>query len=35
MVSDEDYKTKGNLIKWNPAIKSVDDRKSVMGSIAR
>src|SRR5690554_377060 len=24
--SDEDYKTKGSLIKWNPAIKSEQDR---------
>jgi dihydroorotase len=25
--SDEDYKTKGNFIKWNPAVKTVNDRK--------
>lgn len=25
--SDEDYKTKGNLIKWNPAVKTANDRK--------
>lgn len=24
--SDEDYKTKGSLIKWNPAVKTADDR---------
>ncbi|ADV48349.1 Allantoinase [Cellulophaga algicola DSM 14237] len=24
--SDEDYKTKGSLIKWNPAVKSAEDR---------
>ena len=24
--SDEDYKTKGNLIKWNPAIKTAEDK---------
>ncbi|MGV9003308.1 dihydroorotase [Flavobacterium sp.] len=25
--SDEDYKIKGNLIKWNPAVKTANDRK--------
>jgi dihydroorotase len=25
--SDEDYLTKGNLIKWNPAVKTAHDRK--------
>ncbi|MDN3674996.1 dihydroorotase [Flavobacterium branchiarum] len=25
--TDEDYKTKGNFIKWNPAVKTADDRK--------
>jgi len=25
--SDEDYKTKGNFIKWNPAVKTANDRK--------
>ena len=25
--SNEDYKAKGNLIKWNPAIKTANDRK--------
>lgn len=25
--SDEDYKTKGNFIKWNPAVKTTNDRK--------
>jgi len=25
--SDEDYATKGSLIKWNPAVKSAEDRK--------
>lgn len=24
--SDEDYKAKGNLIKWNPAVKAAEDR---------
>ncbi|MDR2498517.1 MAG: dihydroorotase [Tannerellaceae bacterium] len=27
--SDEDYKTHGNRIKWNPAIKSVSDREAL------
>jgi len=25
--TNEDYATKGNLIKWNPAVKTADDRK--------
>lgn len=25
--TNEDYKTKGNLIKWNPAVKTANDRK--------
>lgn len=25
--SDEDYKSKGNFIKWNPAVKTAEDRK--------
>lgn len=25
--TDEDYKAKGNFIKWNPAVKTADDRK--------
>ncbi|MGL2962357.1 dihydroorotase [Flavobacterium sp. RSB2_4_14] len=31
--SDEDYATKGNLIKWNPAIKSADDRKALWEAL--
>ena len=31
--SDEDYKTKGNLIKWNPAVKSADDRKALWEAL--
>ena len=31
--SDEDYATKGNLIKWNPAIKSADDRKALLEAL--
>ncbi|MBM6500968.1 dihydroorotase [Flavobacterium macrobrachii] len=31
--SDEDYATKGNLIKWNPAVKSADDRKALWAAL--
>lgn len=31
--SDEDYKTKGNLIKWNPAIKTANDRKELWEAL--
>ena len=31
--SDEDYKTKENLIKWNPAIKSKNDREAVWKAL--
>ena len=31
--SDEDYKTKGNLIKWNPAVKTVNDRKALWEAL--
>ena len=31
--SDEDYKTKGNLIKWNPAIKTSEDRKALWAAL--
>ena len=31
--SDEDYKTKGNLIKWNPAIKTAEDRKALWAAL--
>lgn len=27
--SDEDYKTKGNFIKWNPAVKTANDRDAI------
>jgi len=30
---DEDYKTKGNLIKWNPAIKTQKDRDAVLNAV--
>ena len=31
--SDKDYKSKGNLIKWNPAIKKDNDRNSIIDGI--
>lgn len=31
--SDEDYKTKGNLIKWNPAIKTKKDRDAILRGV--
>ncbi len=31
--SDEDYKTKGSLIKWNPAIKSEQDRTGLWKAL--
>jgi dihydroorotase len=31
--SDEDYSSKGNLIKWNPAVKSATDREGVMKAL--
>lgn len=31
--SDEDYKTKGNYIKWNPAVKSADDREKILEAV--
>lgn len=31
--SDEDYKTKGNWIKWNPAVKSAYDRDKVFEAV--
>ena len=31
--SDEDYASKGNLIKWNPAVKSADDRKALWEAL--
>jgi dihydroorotase len=31
--SDADYKTKGNFIKWNPAIKSAYDRDAVFAAV--
>jgi dihydroorotase len=31
--SDEDYKTKGNFIKWNPAVKSATDRAALWRAV--
>lgn len=31
--TDEDYKTKGNLIKWNPAVKTENDRKALWEAL--
>jgi dihydroorotase len=31
--SDEDYKAKGNMIKWNPAIKTVADREALWTAL--
>lgn len=31
--SDEDYKTKGNFIKWNPAVKKASDRDAILKGV--
>ncbi|PJJ79432.1 dihydroorotase [Mucilaginibacter auburnensis] len=31
--SDEDYHTKGNLIKWNPAVKTAQDREGILKAV--
>lgn len=31
--SDEDYKTKGNFIKWNPAVKTTADRAQILKAV--
>lgn len=31
--SDEDYLTKGNFIKWNPAVKSASDREAIWQAV--
>lgn len=31
--SDNDYSEKGSLIKWNPAIKSINDRNSILNAV--
>jgi dihydroorotase len=31
--TDKDYKTKGNFIKWNPAVKTVNDRAAILQAV--
>jgi dihydroorotase len=31
--SDEDYSTKGNFIKWNPAVKTSKDREAILQAV--
>jgi dihydroorotase len=31
--SDQDYSTKGNLIKWNPAVKTTTDREGIWDAL--
>lgn len=31
--SDADYKTKGNFIKWNPAVKKASDRDAILKAV--
>lgn len=31
--NDEDYKEKGSLIKWNPAVKTANDQKSILQGL--
>jgi dihydroorotase len=31
--SDEDYATKGNYIKWNPAVKKATDRDAILAAV--
>lgn len=31
--SDEEYKTKGNFIKWNPAVKTATDREAIFQGV--
>ena len=31
--SDEDYKSKGNFIKWNPAVKTAFDRNAIFNAV--
>lgn len=31
--SDADYKTKGNYIKWNPAVKTANDRDAILQAV--
>jgi len=31
--TEDDYATKGNLIKWNPAVKTTDDRDAILKAV--
>ena len=31
--SDKDYSTKGNFIKWNPAVKTIEDRDQILKAV--
>jgi len=31
--SDADYETKGNMIKWNPAVKTAADREAILAAV--
>jgi len=31
--SEEDYRTKGNFIKWNPAVKTKNDREAILKGV--
>jgi dihydroorotase len=31
--TDKDYETKGNLIKWNPAVKTENDREGILKAV--
>ena len=31
--SDSDYESLGSLIKWNPAVKSSDDREAIVNAV--
>jgi len=31
--AESDYKTKGNLIKWNPAVKTAEDRDAILEAV--
>ncbi|MCH7401256.1 dihydroorotase [Belliella kenyensis] len=33
--SDEDYEEKGNFIKWNPAVKTVEDRDRILQGVIK
>lgn len=31
--TNDDYKTKGNFIKWNPAVKTIEDRDAIFAAV--